>query len=148
MRCGSGINGRCARWTLCWRLSLAPGGPPTDRRAKAPRKVGDRPVAPDRPKHWRGFRGVLCPVDFSERSRLALRYADAIARRAHARLTVLYVNDPLLTAAAAAALHDRHLAERSRRELQTFVKATVRTRTQPQTCLGSGQPVNEILRIA
>jgi hypothetical protein len=66
-----------------------------------------------RSKHWRGFRAVLCPVDFSERSRLALRYPDAIARRANARLTVPSVNDPLLIAAATAALHDRHFVERS-----------------------------------
>jgi nucleotide-binding universal stress UspA family protein len=98
--------------------------------------------------HWRGFRSVLCPVDFSERSRLALRYADAIARRASARLTVLYVNDPLLIAAAAAALHDRHFVERSRRQLQAFVDATLGSRPRVQTCLGSSRPPNEIVRIA
>lgn len=104
-----------------------------------------------RPEHsWRGFRAVLCGVDFSEHSRLALRYADAVARRANARLTVLYVNEPVLIAAATAALHDRHFAERSRRELQAFVDATLRNRssTQIQTCLGSGHPPNEILRIS
>jgi nucleotide-binding universal stress UspA family protein len=93
---------------------------------------------------------VLCSVDFSELSRLALRHAEAIARRANASLTVLYVNDPMLIAAAAAALHDRHIIERSRRELRAFVKATLPRRSagQTQTCLGSGHPPNEILRIA
>ena len=47
-----------------------------------------------------GFRSILCPVDFSDHSRLALRYAAAIARRSHGRLSILYVNDPLLIAAA------------------------------------------------
>jgi nucleotide-binding universal stress UspA family protein len=97
---------------------------------------------------WRGFRAVLCPVDFSERSRLALRYANSVARRANACLTVLYVNDPLLIAAAAAALHDRHLVERSRRELKAFVEATLGSHARILTCLGSGYPPNEILRIA
>lgn len=39
---------------------------------------------------------LLCPVDFSESSRGALHYALAIARRFHAHLTVLTVDDPLL----------------------------------------------------
>jgi nucleotide-binding universal stress UspA family protein len=39
---------------------------------------------------------VLCPVDFSESSRRALSFALAIARRYHAAVTVLNVNDPLL----------------------------------------------------
>ncbi|HEY2150198.1 MAG TPA: universal stress protein [Vicinamibacterales bacterium] len=92
---------------------------------------------------------MLCPVDFSEQSRLALRYADAIARRGHGALTVLYVNGPFLIAAAGAALHDRHIAECSQRELQAFVTETVgRPSARTRTCLGGGQPSNEILRIA
>jgi nucleotide-binding universal stress UspA family protein len=103
----------------------------------------------DRSKVWRGFRALLCPVDFSERSRLALRYAGAVARHARATLTVLYVNDPILLASAAAALHDRHIDERSRRELDAFVDATLGSGAPTvQTCLGSGHPGNEILRIA
>jgi nucleotide-binding universal stress UspA family protein len=77
-----------------------------------------------------------------------LRYADSIARRANARLMVLYINDPLLTAAAAAALHDRHFPERGRHELQEFVDATLGSHARIQTCLGNGHPPNEILRIA
>src|SRR5690242_18401122 len=62
---------------------------------------------------WRGFRTVLCPIDFSKHSSLALRYADVIARQANARLLVQYVNDPLVVAAAGAAFHDRSLATTS-----------------------------------
>lgn len=39
---------------------------------------------------------LLCPVDFSEPSLGALNYALAIARRFHASVTVLHVEDPLL----------------------------------------------------
>jgi nucleotide-binding universal stress UspA family protein len=78
-----------------------------------------------RVKKWAGFRSVLCPIDFSEDSRLALRYAAAVAARGNAVLTVAYVNDPLLIAAAAAALHDRHLAKRSGQELQEFIETTL-----------------------
>ena len=47
-----------------------------------------------------GFRSILCPVDFSDQSRVALRYAAAVAHRAGGRLSILYVNDPLLITAA------------------------------------------------
>ena len=43
---------------------------------------------------------ILCPIDFSSASRGALRYAIAIADRFGARLTLLAVNDPILTEAA------------------------------------------------
>lgn len=85
-----------------------------------------------RPRPWAGFRSVLCPVDFSEHSRLALRYAEAVARRGGAALTIAYANDPLLVAAAAAALHDRALARRSGHELQQFVDATLSPHTHDE----------------
>jgi universal stress protein A len=40
---------------------------------------------------------VLCPVDFSDASRAALKYANAIAAHFGGRLVVLTVEDPLLT---------------------------------------------------
>ena len=45
-------------------------------------------------------RSVICPVDFSDASRGALRYAAVVANYFHAELTVLTVTDPLLTEAA------------------------------------------------
>ena len=41
------------------------------------------------------FERILCPIDFSESSRGALRYAGALAAHFGARLTLLAVNDPL-----------------------------------------------------
>ena len=76
-------------------------------------------------QRWAGFRSVLCPVDFSEQARLALRCAEAIARRGKGTLTVAYANDPLLVTAAAVALHDRNIAKRSAGELRHFVDATL-----------------------
>ena len=46
------------------------------------------------------LRSLLCPVDFSEQSRHALRWAKALARRTKGRLTVLSAVDPLLADAA------------------------------------------------
>jgi universal stress protein A len=52
----------------------------------------------------RGFRHILCPVDFSRHSRVALRYASALAERSGGKLSVLTANDPMLASAAAAAM--------------------------------------------
>jgi nucleotide-binding universal stress UspA family protein len=102
-----------------------------------------------RSKAWSGFRSVLCPVDFSEPSRLALRYAAAIAARAGASLTVEYANDPFLVAAAAAALHDRTFAKHSATELQIFIDATLshpsRRSVRLKTRVSVGAPADEIL---
>ena len=103
------------------------------------------------PKPWAGFRSVLCPVDFSEHSRQALRYAEAMAGRSAGSVTVTYANDPLLIAAAAAALHDRRVAKRSLRELQTFVDETLSTSRKRLrlTCRVSiGSPSDQILKVA
>jgi nucleotide-binding universal stress UspA family protein len=100
-------------------------------------------------KGWSGFRSVLCPVDFSEFSRHALRSAVVVALRGKAALRIMYVNDPLLVAAASAALHDRHLVERSARELKTFIDATVPAKTRARlritSCASTGVPADRIL---
>src|SRR3954471_5657541 len=128
---------------------------PRRTRAKTPR-VNTRQL-PERsgtaaPGRWPGFRSVLCGVDFSEASRLALRYAAVIAARNHGALRVIYISDPLLTAAAAAALHDRNLVTRSAVELRSFVEKTmpaaargvVRTTQQ----VGVGDAVTELIAAA
>ena len=80
-------------------------------------------AAPQRSRRWAGFR------DFSDHSRLALRYADAIARRARAALHVCYVNDPLLVAAASSRLHYPGLVIQSKRELRSFAETTLPRRS-------------------
>ena len=70
----------------------------------------------------RGFRRILCPVDFSRHSRAALRYASALSEQSGGELTVLAVNDPMLAAAAAAAIRDVwRLDHETRAELRRFV---------------------------
>jgi nucleotide-binding universal stress UspA family protein len=91
-------------------------------------------------------------VDFSDHSRRALLYAAALASRAHARLTVLYVNDPLLVAASAAAYHGEAIGAASQAELSSFVEdavaASVRRATGLTTRTALGVPPREILRAA
>jgi universal stress protein A len=99
-----------------------------------------------------GFRSILCPVDFSPQSRVALRYAAALATRSHGHLSILYVNDPLLVAAAGIALHDRTLATRNLAELRRLAESTVSPALlQParlDDAVTSGTPADEITKAA
>ena len=99
-----------------------------------------------------GFRSILCPVDFSEPSRVALRYAAAVANRSGGRLSILYVNDPLLIAAAGIALHDRSLTKRTLAELRQFVASTVSSAlaepARTDVRVASGKPADEIAKAA
>jgi nucleotide-binding universal stress UspA family protein len=99
------------------------------------------------------FRSILCPVDFSEESRAALRHAAEAARRFSGRLTVLFVNDPLLLAAAKQVYGgEREFLDRTRTELAQFVDASIaRGSTPRQTiafALATGNPAEQILRSA
>jgi nucleotide-binding universal stress UspA family protein len=72
------------------------------------------------------FRTILCPIDFSAHSRQALRYAALLAARSHGRLIVLYVEDPILMNAAAAANYQaKELIASARKELARVVRRTI-----------------------
>jgi nucleotide-binding universal stress UspA family protein len=98
------------------------------------------------------FRSILCPVDFSPQSRAALQDAAALARRFGSRLTVLFVTDPLLEAAANAVYRQaRRRVDRTNVELARFVKRA--TRGDPgddrvALVTSTGNPPEEILRQA
>jgi len=99
------------------------------------------------------FRSILCPVDFSPQSRKALQYALALSRRFGSRLTVMFVNDPLLIAAANAAYRgQRRFVDRTNAELARFVKQITRTGRREHESVGLivsvGNPAEEILRQA
>lgn len=96
------------------------------------------------------FSSVLCPVDFSDHSRVALRFGAAIARKATVPLRVLFVNDPLLVAAAAAAYNVKSLGAATESELKRFVASTLPTATMkavaPTFATALGKPQREIVR--
>jgi nucleotide-binding universal stress UspA family protein len=96
------------------------------------------------------FKSVLCPIDFSDHSRVALLYAASLARRAGGRLTVLFVNDPLLVSAAAAAYNQATLGEASQAEVLRFVRGALRPAVIKATSLrcrtALGKPAREIAR--
>lgn len=70
-------------------------------------------------------RSVLCPVDFSEQSRQALRWASAIAQHREAELTVLSVVEPLLAQAAGIRLGVDLTRTEVEPALREFVDATL-----------------------
>jgi nucleotide-binding universal stress UspA family protein len=95
------------------------------------------------------FRSILCAVDFSVHSRQALHYAAAVAKRFRGRVTVLFVNDPLLVAAARQAYGDeRRLIEQSRAELVRFVARTLRGPERLPPIVAAGSPASQILATA
>jgi nucleotide-binding universal stress UspA family protein len=95
------------------------------------------------------FRSILCAVDFSVHSRQALRYAAAVAKRFRGRVTVLFVNDPLLLAAARQAYGDeRQLIEQSRAELVRFVARELRGLERSPAIVAVGGPASQIVATA
>jgi nucleotide-binding universal stress UspA family protein len=93
---------------------------------------------------------VLCPIDFSDSSRGALRYANTIAEHFGVRLTVLVVNDSLLAEASTLAAGPSHLAEDTVREMERFYNQGLgaRTRAQVDFVVASGKAAPEILRVS
>jgi universal stress protein E len=95
---------------------------------------------------------VLCPVDFSENARGALRYGAAIASHLGARLTLLAVNDPLLVEATQLAAGSDHLVENTVREVDAFCRETFDGKLQAvgdvRLEVAAGKPAAEILRIS
>jgi nucleotide-binding universal stress UspA family protein len=72
-----------------------------------------------------GFRSIVCAVDFSRHSAMALRYAAVLARISHAHLVAVFAVDPFLSAAAAAAYDPRALTSTALLELRRFVRKTL-----------------------
>jgi len=95
---------------------------------------------------------ILCPIDYSEASAGALRYAAAIAEHFVTRLIVLGVEDPLLTTAMDLGTGAHWTPEISERELAKFVSHVFGGDTQKlgmyEYDVAVGKPPVEILRVA
>ena len=96
-------------------------------------------------------KSVICPVDFSDASRGALRYAAVVANHLKAELTVMTVTDPLLREAAELSSSIEHLPEAINKELRRFVSKAFEGGVTPddmQLVVATGKPAVEILRAA
>lgn len=95
---------------------------------------------------------ILCPVDFSDASRGALRYATAIAGHFGASLIVLAVEDPLLTEALDLGTGVVWDPNETRRELETFVAKVTAPGLPPTVKIRHevvvGKPAAEILKLS
>jgi len=95
---------------------------------------------------------ILCPIDYSDASAGALRYAAAIAEYFVTRLIVLTVEDPLLTAAMDLGTGVHWTRDLSEREVSKFVSNTVgedaATLAMCEYDVAVGKPPVEILRVA
>jgi len=95
---------------------------------------------------------ILCPIDFSEASAGALRYAAAVADHFATRLIVLSVEDPLLTQAADLGTGPVCTPEESKHEIEQFATRTFGSDSPKLAMLeyeaAVGKPAPEILRVA
>jgi nucleotide-binding universal stress UspA family protein len=95
---------------------------------------------------------ILCPVDFSDASAGALRYASAVATHFGARLIVLTVEDPVLTEALDLGTGIMWTPDHSLKELAQFAAKTfgagppAGARLEYEVAVG--KPASEILRVA
>jgi nucleotide-binding universal stress UspA family protein len=71
------------------------------------------------------FKTILCPVDFSDHSRQALAYAALLTSRSKGHLVVIFVEDPMLVAAASVAYDEKALIDKGRKELRRMVEKTI-----------------------
>jgi nucleotide-binding universal stress UspA family protein len=99
------------------------------------------------------FRKILCPVDFSEYSNLALRYASALAKDNQAEL-VIYHSIPDLTPAASYlegnfmfTVHDA-LKSNAATKLDEYVSKIIHEDQKVTKIIGQGNPAESVLNIS
>lgn len=117
--------------------------------------VGGTSVAPSSvfvEAHMNIRPSILCPIDYSDASAAALRYAAVIAEHFFTRLIVASVDDPLLTAAMDLRTGVMWTREASEKEIANFV-ANVFGDGSPMLAMceyeaAVGKPAVEILRVA
>lgn len=111
------------------------------------------PHAPDAPAGV-ALRRILCPVDFSPASLLALGFAVDLARRAEASLTVLQVIEWLAEEEPREPAHfdvpefRRHLMQDTHDRLEELLGQQPRVEQGARATVGAGRAYREILRVA
>jgi nucleotide-binding universal stress UspA family protein len=99
------------------------------------------------------YKRLLCPIDFSESSLSAFKFACAIAKESNARLSLLHVfesapEDDVLVARFDTPEFRRVVEQQARAQLEALVTADVRTRCRPETHVDHGKPYRRILEAA
>lgn len=96
---------------------------------------------------------LLCPVDFSDSSEAALRFASSVAEEADARLTIVHVfdwqaDDDPMTARFDTAEYFEAVEHQARERLAGLVTDEARVWSKPETVTARGKPYREILTLA
>ena len=95
------------------------------------------------------FKSILCPVDFSEHSERALRYAIDLAALTGAHLTIMTAVDPFLDAASSAAGHAETFQQQTQAEMQELLSRITggesKLREAPGIAVIKGDPGQAVL---
>lgn len=97
---------------------------------------------------------ILVPIDFSEYSKNALRYAVPFAKQFEAELLLVYVVEPTIYPSDFAFGQmgvpnlERELRERGKQELERLVKTYINGRVAVRTMIRTGKPYHEIIMLA
>ena len=99
------------------------------------------------------FKRLLCPIDFSESSIAALRFASSIAQESAAHLMLLHVfdwptDDELLFEALSQPELRKEIEARAQRQLEALIPADARLWSDTSTRIDYGKPYRRILEIA
>jgi len=122
-------------------------------KAKCPVLTVPERAADVRPTATLLFRNVLCPIDFSPSSKVALKYAENLAREG-AKVHVLHVTEQLpawqlVPAVATGAPDDPMVVTAEARDrVHTAIAASVRRAGDIEEIVSAGDAGEEILRVA
>ncbi len=99
------------------------------------------------------YKRLLCPVDFSPSSLLALRFATSLALESDANLMILYVfewppDEEWLVEQVDTPDLRSQIEKTTRQRMDRLVSEQVRTWCEPETKLAYGKPYREILDLA
>jgi CPA2 family monovalent cation:H+ antiporter-2 len=99
------------------------------------------------------YKRILCPVDFSEPSLAALRFAFSLAEEADANVTVLHVfdwpaDDQLFVERFDVPEFRRVVEDQGRRRLEALMTDDLRLWCKPSAKLAHGKPYRQILDVA
>ena len=93
------------------------------------------------------FSSILCPVDFSPHSELALSYAVKLSSLTKANVTIVHVIESLLAAGAEAAGNRETLTSQTQREIQEMLnRLAPGTSQRLGISIAVGDPGEEILQ--
>jgi len=97
---------------------------------------------------------ILVPIDFSDYSKNALRYAVEFAEIFKAKIFLVYVIEPMIyptdfsIGQVAIPAVENDMSTRAEVELNNLVKAEINGRTESQIIIKSGKPFIEIIEAA